>query len=98
MWVRISLIERGDICLSYFLEHNLGVISISDDFRARIEIHRRGADEACHEEVRGMIVEFLRWANLLDDASIEKGDAGAHRHGFHLVMRHVNERRLDALV
>src|SRR6266487_3659210 len=45
-----------------------------------------------------MIVEFLRRANLLDDARVEKRDARAHRHGFHLVMCHVDERCLDALV
>ena len=61
-------------------------------------MHSRGADETSHEQVRGMIIEFLWRANLLDDTGIEKGDASAHGHRFHLVMCYINKRCLDALV
>ena len=45
-----------------------------------------------------MIVEFLWRTKLLDDTAIEHGNAAPHRHSLGLVVRHINNRRLNALV
>src|SRR2546430_10667358 len=45
-----------------------------------------------------MIVEFLWRTKLLDDTAIEHGNAAPHRHSLGLVVRHINDRRLNALV
>src|SRR6266704_3126456 len=94
----LLFIERWDIGLPYTLKHDGSFVTISDDFGPWEEIHSRRANKTSHEQVRGMIIEFLWRANLLDDASIEKGDASAHGHRFHLVMCDINKRCLDALV
>src|SRR5256885_6035089 len=45
-----------------------------------------------------MIVEFLWRTKLLDETAIEHGNAAPHRHSLGLVVRHINNRRLNALV
>src|SRR2546429_4858907 len=45
-----------------------------------------------------MIVEFLWRTKLLDDTAIEHGNAAPHRHSLGLVVRHINDCRLNALV
>src|SRR5437870_10102915 len=50
------------------------------------EVHGLVVDVQAHlsagdKEIGGMIVELLRGAKLLDDASVEHRDAVTHRHG-----------------
>ena len=72
------------------------------------EVHRRGAEEAGNEEVGGFVVDFERGVDLLDDAFLESGggvehgvhhdDAGAHGHGFDLVVGDVDHGGLETAV
>jgi len=62
------------------------------------EIHRGRADEAGHEDIGRIVVEFERCADLLDDAVMHHDDAVGHRHRFDLVVRDVDGRGLEALV
>ena len=50
------------------------------------ERHRRAADEAGHEHVRGPVVDLLRVADLLEHARSHHGDPVAHRHRLDLVV------------
>ena len=50
------------------------------------QVHGRGADEACDEDVVRVIVELTRGAYLLQDAEVQDGDAVAHGEGFRLVV------------
>ena len=54
------------------------------------QVHGRRADEAGHEEVGRVAVQRVRLRDLLHDAVVEDGHALAHRHGLHLVVRHVH--------
>src|ERR1019366_6521514 len=54
------------------------------------EIHRRRADEAGDEQVRRVVVEFQRRADLFGLAGVHDHDLVGHGHGFDLVMGHVN--------
>jgi hypothetical protein len=45
-----------------------------------------------------VIVQLLRRIDLLQDAILHDGDAAGHGHGFHLVVRHINEGGGQALV
>ena len=80
------------------IKHDPGGITFTDNLRSREEIHRRRANETCHKEVRRIIVEFLRWSQLLDESAIEHSNAATHRHCFSLVVRDINYRCLNALV
>ena len=62
------------------------------------EVHGGGADETSHEKVVRVIVQMLRRIKLLQNAFIDDGDTGCHRHGFGLVVGHVDECGLQALV
>ena len=62
------------------------------------EVHRRAADEAGNEPVDRMVVELLRWADLLEDALTHDRDSGAHRHRLDLVVGDVYERGPHPLV
>ena len=62
------------------------------------EVHRRRADEARDEEVRGTIVEIERRAHLLDDAVMHDDDLVGHGHGLDLVVGDVDRGGLQALV
>ena len=59
------------------------------------EVHLRGADEACYEAVAGVAVEFQRGAYLLDTAFVEDDDLVRQRHGFDLIVGHIDHRRLE---
>ncbi len=59
------------------------------------EAHRRAADEACDERVRGSLVDRIGIADLLEDAVAHRRDAVAHRHRLDLVVRDVDRRRPD---
>ena len=61
-------------------------------------VHRRRADEAGDEGVDRVVVEVERAAGLLDDAVAHHDDLVGHRHRLDLVVRHVDRRRLEALV
>ena len=61
------------------------------------EVHLRRADEAGDEEVRRMVEDLLRRADLLDEAVAHDDDAVAERHGLDLVVRDVDERGVDLL-
>ena len=62
------------------------------------EVHRRAADEAGDEAVRGPAVDLVRGADLLEDALVEHGDAVPERQRLHLVVGDVDHRRADASV
>ena len=62
------------------------------------EVHLRGADEAGHEQVAGLVVELGGGVHLLHDAVLHDDDAGAERHGLGLVMRDVDDRGAEAVV
>ena len=47
---------------------------------------------------RRAVVDFLRGAELLDDAVVHDGDLVGHRHRFHLVVGDVDGGRVDAVV
>ena len=56
------------------------------------EVHRRAADEARDEQVRGPVEDDLWIARLLQQAAAHDGDAVAHRHRLDLVVRDVDRR------
>ena len=62
------------------------------------EVHGRRADKAGDEAVRGVLVELERLAFLLHHAVLHHHHAVAERHGFHLVVRHVDGRGLQPVV
>ena len=62
------------------------------------EVHRRAADEARDEPVERGVVEGLRGPDLHQKAFAHDGDPRAHRHGLDLVVGHVDDGRLQALV
>ena len=66
--------------------------------RAADEVHRRRADEAGDEQVGRIVVDLLRRADLADLAVLHHHDAIAQRHRLDLVVGHVHDRGLDALV
>ena len=61
------------------------------------EVHLRHADEARDKQVRRMIEDILRRADLLHDAVLHDDDAVAERHRFGLVVRYIDERRVQFL-
>ncbi len=54
------------------------------------EVHRRGADEARHEEVGRPVVHVARRVDLLQQAVLEDRDPVAHGHGLDLVVGDVH--------
>ena len=56
------------------------------------------ADELRDLDVRGRGVQLARRAELQDAAGVHHRDAIGHRHGLDLVVRHVHEGGLQALV
>ena len=61
------------------------------------EIHLRRADEARDEQVRRMVEDLLRRADLLDVAVAHDDDAVAEGHGLDLIVRDVDERGVNLL-
>ena len=61
------------------------------------EVHLRHADEPGDEQVRGMVEDLLRGADLLDEAVPHDDDPVAQGHGLRLVMGDVHEGRVDLL-
>src|SRR5450759_3359659 len=57
---------------------------------ARQEVHRRGADEASHEQVDRVFVEAPRGGDLLNDALAQDGDPVPQGHGLGLVVGDVD--------
>ena len=62
------------------------------------EVHRRAADETRDELVDGIAVDRQGVGNLLCDAVLHDDDAATHRHRLDLVVRHVDDGRLEPLV
>jgi len=62
------------------------------------EVHRRAANETGHEHVVRIIVQVGRRVNLHQFACTQHRDTLTHRHGFSLVVSHVDESRAQALV
>ena len=61
------------------------------------EVHLRCADEAGDEEVRRVVEDLLRGADLLDEAVAHDDDAVAQGHGLGLVVGDVDEGGVDPL-
>ena len=74
-----------------------GVAAILLDETGVEEIHLGRADEACHEQVGGVVEHLLRRADLLDEAVLHDNDAVAQRHGLGLVVGHIDKGGVDAL-
>jgi len=64
----------------------------------REEVHLGRSDEACNEQVGGIVVEVLGGVNLLDETVLHNYDAGTHGHSFGLVVGYVDEGGLEALM
>ena len=62
------------------------------------EVHLRAADEGTDEQVARIIVQILRSIDLLHEAVLHDDDTGSHGHSFGLVMRDVDEGRLQTLM
>ena len=58
----------------------------------RQQVHRRRADEARDECVRGPLVQLDRRAVLLDAPAVQQDHPVGHRHRLDLVVRHVHHR------
>jgi hypothetical protein len=58
---------------------------------ARDQVHGGRADKACHKQVCGLLVHLFRGPELLQFTLMHDGDAVGHRHGFELVVRHIDE-------
>ena len=56
------------------------------------------AQKIRHEEVLRVIVDLVGRPDLLDDARVHHRDLGRHRHRFDLVVRDVDDRRLELVV
>ena len=69
-----------------------------DADRALQQVHRRRADESRDEQRRRPIVKVQRRPDLLNHAVAHDDDAIGHRHGFDLIVRYVDRRRLQPLV
>ena len=62
------------------------------------EIHLWGANEASDEFVVWLVVKIHRGVDLLDVAQFHDDDAGAHGHGFHLIVGDIDEGGLEFLM
>ena len=60
--------------------------------RAGDEVHRGRTNEAGHEQVCGLVVDFLRRAELADFAALHDGDPAAQGHGLDLVVCDIDDR------
>ena len=65
---------------------------------ARHEVHARAADEAGNEQVRRVVVELERRADLLDHAGAQHDDAVGKRHRLDLVVGDEDHGRTQAAV
>ena len=62
------------------------------------KVHGRAADKAGHKDVAWLVVQGLRGIALLQNTIAHDGDAGTHGHGLNLVMGHIDEGGLKALM
>src|SRR5882762_4468597 len=69
-----------------------------DGFGEFGQVHRRGAAKSSDEGIRGVVVDFRRRTELVDNAFVEYQDAVAHRHSFHLIVRDIDRGSADAAV
>ncbi|MCY1450426.1 hypothetical protein D9M71_672300 [compost metagenome] len=60
--------------------------------------HFRCAEKACDKQVGRLVVQVQRRTDLLEPAAIEHDDFVGHGHGFDLIVRHVDHRRLQLFV
>jgi hypothetical protein len=72
---------------------------VIDPGRGRFdEIHLRTADEPGDEQVAGMVVKFQRRSDLFDIAGAQHHDLVGQRHGFDLIMGHIDHGGAQFLV
>src|SRR5690606_18999398 len=76
--------------------HDLGRVTGYD--LALDEVHGWRADEPGNEQVGRIVIELERRANLFDNAIVHDHDFVGHRHGFDLVVGHVDGRGLEPLM
>jgi hypothetical protein len=62
------------------------------------EVHRRRTHEVGDEQIGGIVVDFRRRADLLQDAILEDDDLGRQRHRLDLVMGDVDDGGTGVLV
>jgi hypothetical protein len=66
--------------------HGQVAVVVGADDLADGQVHRRGADEAGHEDVGRVVVQVLGVADLLEDPGLHDRDPVAHGHGLGLVV------------
>ena len=62
------------------------------------EIHGRGPDEACDEHIDRMMIDLIRFADLLNEAVFHDDDAGGHRHRLDLIVGDVDGGGADIVM
>ena len=92
-----------ELCLLLIREENLcpveddGIPSVLLYELGVIEVHLRHSDEAGNEQVRRVVKDFLRRADLLDETVLHDDDAVAEGHRLGLVVGDVDKGGVDAL-
>ena len=100
--LRFDLVRKQALLL-LLVEHDLLIRKLHDvlavfEEQLRVEeVHDGHADEARDEQVCRMVEHILRRADLLHIAVSHDDDTIAERHCFGLVMRNIDERRVNAL-
>ncbi|MNP30169.1 hypothetical protein D3C76_1232320 [compost metagenome] len=62
------------------------------------EAHFWGAQKSGYKQIRGLVIKLKGCANLLNAPPIKNHYLRGERHGFDLVMSHVDHGRLQLLV
>ena len=98
-----AVILRAQSVLDALRQDDLRVVALhgirvagSDQLRVK-EVHLGHSDKAGDKDVRGMVKDLLRSADLHDVAVAHDNDPVAQRHGLRLVMCHVDKGGIHAL-
>src|SRR5581483_11229124 len=97
-FARAMCVERRYLYLAGVAHNDFRRVTLSYYPDIIKEVHGGRADETGHKEVGRVIVQLLRRAKLLDETAVQYSDARSHRHRFGLIVRHVDEGGLHALV
>ena len=96
---------RADDDVHFFVEREVvnAVENLVDEADFGFADHRAGenvafADEVRYERVFGFVVNVFRRAYLLNRSVLHNDDSVAHRQGFFLIVRNVNERYAEFFV
>ena len=78
------------------IDNNAVFSVVFAEFRIK-EVHLRRSDESCNEQICRMIKHFLRSTDLLNETVLHDDDTVAKGHSFCLIVRDIDERRVDSL-